>query len=440
MHTGTKFAIGDRSHPKMDHVSLGINSNREANLIPWSDAFTGHSKRYYRQNNVLYHLTTDKTHTLSKPFVDEIQSIVKPIGPSLISLFFKYFNTVTPILTGQQTEVLTGLSLTSSTNPLLLTMIYLHAFKFCPLEPSLYTSVISKKRLENLAVILSDELKDQSLEMAQGLVLMILYNFTENPQHNEENWTMLQKAIQLVEVTGYHYTCDEDHRVLLWEIIKLDKFISLLEFKPIKTADWDIATLAVSEFTNEDNGKIYLELLVLANQQCGPLINGIFSYKSFKNDDFNQFVPKFNSFLDSIDRWLVSLPTEVESSITINVHYYLLIFLSYRRLINKAIEENINIKTLSTLVDPMIKKLSAFNDILLNNGTQLKSMLQFQVLPNYLIHCFTNYYLVLRLLSAIKFNVTALIQSFELKSKQLSQLKELRQIDLKYLESLQSQY
>lgn len=412
---------------KNNEIVLSLNSKYESNLDEVMDS------NIYKKNNVLFKPINDLSNQLNLSFINEIQTIINPLGSLLIETFFKYFNSNIPILSKEQ-ELLIKNNSEDQLNPLLLNMIYLISIKFIGLESNIMVPLIDITKLENLSILLLNELKDNSIEMIQSLILLIYYNFKSNEYYNENSYFFLNKLVSIVEINGYNFYLNllKEYKIVLWQIIKLDKFLSILEFKPSKTINWDVDELDINDFTDNKVGDVNLSVVNLA-LSCDKLMNSLFNYKSFKADSLETVLEKSIKFTKDLNQWYNSLPNEIESTITINLHYYLLLFLNYRRLINKVIEENESVEYISNIKDQLIKHLTSFNDILLISS--FKSILEYQLIPNYLSNCFINYYVLLKLLEKLQLNVTGLIQSYELKSKQISTIKELKLTDYEEITS-----
>lgn len=373
---------------------------------------------------------------LSYQQVDEIEKIVYPYGWNLINLYFKIVHPMLPIIS--YPVFLEKYSRTHREfDPILLASLYLHAINWWHLDKDLQKKPKPNfLKLERLLLVLySENLINlpPKFSTCQGLILLINYNFhytSTNPLLKQnDDWKIVSQLITICEELGLNYNSEDWitvpswerklRKLLTWGIILLDKMCSLLEFRPsrINPDNWILNELILQDFQIEDSEEVFIEKtngenfvlnhginhkminkeidensiygnliyvkMIHLSYHINDLLNEIFNLKSLKFDDFDILLIKSSRLLQNLDEWFKNLPSQIQNSIIINnqissaplnLLYYTIKFLIYRRLLNYFIENSSIITTdqyqkFKPIFKKLFKEIQDFNQIFINSLT-----------------------------------------------------------------------
>lgn len=368
---------------------------------------------------------------LSYQQVDEIEKIVYPYGWNLINLYFKIVHPMLPIIS--YPVFLEKYSRTHREfDPILLAALYLQAMNWWHMDEDLKNKPKPNYlKLERLLLVLySENLINlpPKFSTCQGLILLINYNFHKSSNgllRQNDDWKIISQLITICEELGLNYNSEDWitvpswerklRKLLTWGIILLDKMYSLLEFRPsrINPDNWILNELVLQDFQIEDSEEVFIEKtngenfvlnhgvhpnkamddnsiygnlifvkMVHLSYHINDLLNEIFNLKSLKFDDFDTLLTKSSRLLQNLDEWYKSLPSQIQdstminqiSSAPLNLLYYTVKFLIYRRLLNYFIENSSSITTeqfqkFKPIFKKLFKEVQDFNQIFINSLT-----------------------------------------------------------------------
>lgn len=352
-------------------------------------------------NDVLFKITNDNEESIKLSYsqVDEVEKIVYPHGLNLINLYFKYVHPLLPVII--KPVFLEKYSRTHREfDPLLLSLIYLHALNYWNFDPALDTLVKpSVDKLERFVLILYSESwinLPPRFSTCQGLLLLMNYNFKnidsnknllKNSINNIDPWKLISQLVTISEELGLNNNSDEWESIPKWErkirkietwtVILFDKLYSLFEFRPsrINQDNWILNELELDDFKSNEEifiekinstenfvinfgihndegiiiGNLIFIQMVHLSYHVNDILNEIYNLKSLRFDDFNIVFLKSENLLNNLNKWFELLPqTLIEfndnpllntvSSASLLLTFFTVKFLVYRRILNCFIE------------------------------------------------------------------------------------------------------
>ncbi|ONH65975.1 Transcriptional activator protein DAL81 [Cyberlindnera fabianii] len=351
-------------------------------------------------DDVIFKIVNDNEEfiNLSYAQVDEIEKLVYPHGLTLLNLYFRQVHPLLPVISkGVFFEKYARTH--REFDPLLLCMVYLHAINFWSTDPKLaHLPKPSVEKLERLVLVLySENLINlpPKFSTCQGLILLLHYSFTEAENDlfkPDDYWKKMSQLITICEELGLNYNSDDwvtipswerkVRKILTWTVILMDKMYALMEFRPsrVNPDNWLLNELRSEDFQMEENEEVFVERLdgekyILNHKRGRPsdpvetemtlfgnlifvkmvhlsyyvndALSELFNLKSLKFDDFDTILAKGTSMLTSLSKWYSSLPTQIKdiriiagtiSTVSLNLSYYLLRFVIFRRILDSFID------------------------------------------------------------------------------------------------------
>lgn len=253
--------------------------------------------------------------------LEAIETIVRPYGPILVSMYFKFVHPFYPILHKKVFLEKYDRSYKEVSSPLL-SSVYLLALELWDNEPSLIDKPKpNSKLLYQLARnCFADVLQRPKLTAVQAGLLLLQTN-----QGDERKWILCSQVVSLIEELGLGVDCESWklpkwekglRKRLAWAAFFQDKWISLIESRPshlIPGVNWLVSELTVEDFTEIENtneleaGRIFFMELINLSKILSQILNCFYTLAN-NNLSMSTILQDAKPIQMKLRAWYQSLP------------------------------------------------------------------------------------------------------------------------------------
>lgn len=294
-----------------------------------------------------FHIATDDNtpdEGASYAHVDSIEDCVKPHGPSLLDLFWRYVQPCYPII-AQEAFVQTYSRGYRNIPANLLGAIYLCSLRWWTYDPEL--SIRSAPDATLLRRILREVIPlsyhRPTLSSIQAVLLLLQCEPEDplNPDHAYQ-WGITCQALAIGQCLGLHLDASNWsipqwerslRKRLSWALYMQDRWTALAYGRPvhIHEDDWTVQDLTSLDFSDADNaclgqdderrsiattGKMQFMQMVKLTQLLSTVLSAFYTARSNREQDTVVLYEKARPLLAALNAWYADIPSSLHMNIT----------------------------------------------------------------------------------------------------------------------------